>query len=763
MKTAVALCGLALLALAACDDGPSDPRPPADAGPPADAHPDTALNADADPRDADPRDATPADADPADAAPDRDPPDLADPPDEGPPCPAPTARIAADAPLDATGAWRLTLRGPAQTWHHAPCGATTGAELSVEFTAPAPGRHLLVADGDFRALYAAPPCDRDALTACAADRVLYTDLDPDHPIRFVFDAPAGEAAADIHLALYPPRAEGQPCTLLDDAPAAPACAPGLACEAGVCALATPPAITRVRALTDGQTLRLAVDATDEGRDLVEALWARADRDDDFHQLAIIDAERTGGRLHVDAYIEDPALALADAIEIELIDATQGSVRAAVDVQPAPIRDPGEDCDPLGVDDVCATGAACVLAACRPLDLDAWIAPDGAHLRARLDDIDPDRAAVTLRVRLLDDHGAPLGAWTRLPSLAEAELFPALLFGAIIPAPAPAIAAAARVVPANRPPSLPLITPLAPLPLRPAGDPCDPTGLTDACADGTACIDAGAASRCQRAEPPIIEALRATRGDHAIGVKLTYRDPNDDAATYTLQHIDADGMLRWTAHDRPLPAAIGRSVQLSLLTPDPPAEGDRVRLILTDRAGLRSDPREAPTGEAPLLRQDDPCDPLGGLDTCPQGTLCAPRPDGARCTEPHVECPDDYGATTWELDALPFSWNDTNRNGPERDAGLCGGEGRPELVYRVVAPRDDRWLITVDTPDTTLYVRRYCALAVPYESELTCADGRVELDVEAGALYFVFVDGPGDTGGRFRVDLDRVDPDAAPAP
>ncbi|MCB9551922.1 MAG: hypothetical protein H6705_08570 [Myxococcales bacterium] len=758
MKTAAALFGLALLALAACDDGPSEPRPPADAAPDTvpDALPDTLPDA---LPDGPPDSAT--DADPPDTLPDATPAD-ADPPDQGPRCPAPTARIAADAPLDPSGAWRLALDGPATPWHRAPCGDTAGAELSLEFTARAPGRHLLVADGAFTALYAAPPCDRDARLACAdPDGVLYTDLDRGDVIRFVFDAPPGEDAAAVRLALYPPRGQGEPCTLLDETPAAPACAPGLACEAGRCAVATPPAITRVRALTDGQTLRLAVDATDQGHDLVEALWARVDRDDRFHQLEIIDAERTGARLHLDGFIEDPDLALADRVEIELIDAAQGSARAEIDVQPAPARAPGEDCDPLGVDDVCVAGAACVFARCRPLDLDAWIAPDGAHLLARLAELDLDIAGVTLRARLLDDDGAPLGAWSRLPPLAAVDPLLALHFGAIVPAPAPAIAAAARVVPAGRPPSLPIITALTPLPLRPADEHCDPTGLTDACADGTACIDAGDAPRCQRAEPPVIDALRATRGPHAIGVKLTYRDPNDDATAYTLQHLDAAGALRWTALDQPLPPGLGDSVQFSLITPEAPAPDDRIRLVLTDRAGLRSDVREVPLADAPLLRQGDPCDPLGGLDTCPDGTLCVPQADGALCTPPDVECPEDYRATTWELDALPFSWNDTNRNGPQRTAGLCGGDDRPELVYRVIAPRDDRWLITVDTPDTTLYVRRYCALAVPFESELACADGRVELDVQAGALYFVFVDGPGDNGGRFRVDLDRPDPAAAP--
>ena len=792
MKTAlarlgVALCGMALLALTACDDEPSDP--PADHSAPADGRPvdatgDAAVDAAADAMaDADAPDATPdgsadatPDADPIDAEPDHDPPDH-DPPDQTH-CPEATAHLdAAAAPLDPDGAWHLDLARPSPHFHDADCGDTAGAELTVAFTPAADGRHLIVARGDFTALYAAPPCDPTArLGACAAPgddvRLLSIELRAGQPVTLVLDTAFRQSPAAARLALYPPRERGESCALLDDAPIAPPCAPGLVCDDARCTPATPPAIETVRAISDGQTLRLAVTADDAAGDLLEALWARVDPADRFRQLEVITIDREDRALDLRGFIEAPDLAAAAEVEVELLDAALGSTRTRVAVEAAPIRALAEACDPLGVDDVCAPGTACAAGLCRALALEAWAAPGDppadAPLRAHLADPPAATDDLTLRYRLLDDAGAPLGEWIRLPRLDANPADPRLSFGGIVPAPATATTATTRLVPAARPPSLPITAPLQRLPLRPDGAACDPTGITDACIAPNACINGSAGPHCQRAEPPAIEALRPTRGERAIGLKLTWFDPNDDVLTYRLQVIDAAGNIRWAIPASPLPPVVGRSAQFSLLAPEMPQPGDRARVVVLDSTGLPSPAVDAAFLPATPLREGALCDLLGGLDHCPQNTLCAPPLADLlappTCRRPEVECPEDWAPTPWEVDAgLPFSWNDTSRNGPDRDAGLCDTVShRPELVFRVVAPRTERWMIEVDTLDTTLYVRRYCALPVPFESEIACGARRTEFDVIAGTPYFIFVDGPGPNGGRFRIDLDRI-ADVLPLP
>ncbi len=758
--------GVIAAALAACDTDQVSDEPPSDIAPPTDGYPVDALR-DAEPPGPDATLDARVDAHPADMAADMaEPRHDADPdadPDIGPPCPQPIDEIELDEPPADDGGWHLVLDMPATHRWSPMCGDSRGGEQTVGFTAHTAGTHLLLAEGDLGALYASKPCGVDeqplACAVGAADPLLLRlDLTPGDRVVFAADAPADREAGPVRLALYPPRQRDESCALLDLAPIAPPCAPGLACVDDVCAAAEPPRLDEAWAWTDGQSLRVAVDEADA--DLVPLLWARADAADAFDQLELMSARAEGDRVTLTGFIEAPHLASAAEVEVEIIDDIRREARLTIPVGDAVPREVEDACDTDGLEDACVRGTACLLGACRPVQTKAWRGPAGAHLAAKVFDVPAELDDVTVRYRHLDIDGEPLGGWTHLPRLAVEDEF-GLEYGAVVPAPAAAVAVALRVAEVARPPSLPVATELAALPLRPPGTRCDPTGLTDLCTDDLACIAGNAGAHCQQPAPPTITGLRAYLGEQAIGLEVAYDDPNDDVVEYGLELRDRNGARIALFPPAPFPAraAPGEPARFSMAVGRMPRPGAVARLVLIDSTDLVSEPAIAPFEDAPVRALDEPCDPLGGLDLCPDDALCAPAlgAQDATCRLAEVECPEPIEPVDYGDRAAPFNWQDSNRGGADNTGGACGGAGHPETVLRFRAARSERVRITVQPPDATLYLRRYCALAVPVQSELACDDdGAVDVELAADDVHFLFVDGPA-PGGRFEVMVEPLAP------
>ncbi|MCK6571013.1 hypothetical protein L6V77_07860, partial [Myxococcota bacterium] len=108
----------------------------------------------------------------------------------------------------------------------------------------------------------------------------------------------------------------------------------------------------------------------------------------------------------------------------------------------------------------------------------------------------------------------------------------------------------------------------------------------------------------------------------------------------------------------------------------------------------------------------------------------------------------------------FVAHGTTAGAENANAGSCGGDLAPEVVFTFTAPQAGTWYFTtqvadiVDSYDTLLYARTDCADPA---SELACdddgADGPLSLlvlNLEAGATVSVVVDGFRDRSGDFQL-------------
>lgn len=746
---------LAALALgAACDDGGGGPDD-AVVLPPDDARP-----ADGRPPDQSPTDMiAPPDCGVCDAAPPDAAPDAAV-------CPAADGVLPGDTPLVDRN-WRIQLDRATRPGDVAPTCAsdeddgeptdavTAGAELRLRIEPALSGEHLLIVSGRYSALYTAAPCDpAPEPMRCVVVRSPFADgatrarrvpLLAGAPIELIVDAPADERAGPVVVVLYPPVPPGESCAPIGPSGVRPSCAPGFACEGDVCGPPSAPVTERVGAWSDGQSLRIEVEVEgDDGPDLVEALWAEVG-DGGLVQLQTTAVERRGDRLILRGFAEDARLAAAARVTVELIDDAGHVGRVEVDVEalvPAPA---GAPCDRSGMRDVCAPGAACVSGRCVAWTAGAWRAADGARLSVAMPDApaDPDRV-IGAAYRIAD---AP---WRGLPPVASERGRRWGEAGLDLP---PAEEVSIRIQQPARPPSLPRVIGFEPLPLLDDDDPCDPAGITDACGPGLACIDRGAGPRCGTVTAPVIDGLQGWFGVDALGLEVRAHDPEDDIAALVYAVFDAatgdvraEGEVAWVA-------PVERDARFSVPAPWGPRAGDTVRVTLVDAQGLESAPAEAPLLPARPVPPGAPCDPLGALTVCRDPrTICAaaeadPEP---LCQALVVDCPDDWRPFALEV---PVSFQDSNRGGLDRAAGRCGGGETPETVYVVEAPETGRWRVSVEPPQSVVYVREHCAFSV---SERACSpDSAVEVDVVRGERYFVFVDGPGAEGGRFTLEIEPV--------
>lgn len=779
MRLFGAVSALALIAAGAagCDEAP-DPDPADSTIIRHDMQPDPLPDAEAGvpPTDQGPRDArtdTAPDLDP----PDLDPPDLAPPdmhlPDGGAPCPAPGGIVPGDLPL-VDRAWRLEVPRAATSGRLDPgCAAgSAGAELVVRLAPEADGAHLVVVAGRYSSLYLTDPCAPDAPPAAGpcvdvdtpfedgATRARRLELVAGEPLDLIVDAPPGERAGPLVVLVYPPVPEGGSCAPIGDTGVSPSCGPALGCVDDVCVWTGPPAVESARAWSDGQSLRMQLAL--RGVELVAAVWARVGGGDaPFVQLQTTDFEADPTRLALQGFVEDPELAATGMVEVEVVDADGRTARRGIGVARLEPLPADAACDPEGMRDVCAPGAACVDGRCRSADVGVWLGEAGLNIEVEMPQAPLNHPLLRPVVR----PAAPADArWTPLPPRA-AEL--GLRWAGVGLDLAPE-GLMLRMQEPGLPPGLPRTIEAAPLPVRGPGEPCDGERISDTCGAGLACRLEMNGAACVPVDPPQILSAQATFGPGALGLKVAFSDPEGDAALFDLKVRDDDGVRFALPAPRPLPAdAAGGQLQTSFEAAWGPQQGDVAEITLIDAEGLVSAPAIARLRPAPMVGIGAACDPLEALFACAgedDEIICAvvEAGDSPVCAAFEEPCPE-----AWRPFPLvtPVRHEDNHRNGPDRTAGSCGGGGTPEAIYTLTPRRDARWVISVQPAGSAVYVRSHCRFAVP-ASELACRNGPFVLDVEGGETYYVFVDGPGE-GGPFRLAIDEQqrpeDPDPADDP
>lgn len=744
----------------ACDGGPRDdagdvillrhdmaPTPTAEAGPP----------------DADASDGPLPDVPATDAAlPDGPLPDI-DPPDVAPPgpCAVPDGVITAETPLD-DRARRVQVDGPGADRLAPACGGdpealTAGRELKVRVIPDRDGPHLVAAFGRFSAIYRTTACSDDEAPDVIGCQIAeapweepqsqgaWLDAFAGEPFDIVADAPAGLDAGPLRVFVYPPVAEGGSCAFLDLGEIRPACAGDTVCLDDTCVYAGPPRVDDIEAWSDGQTLRVAVEYS--GRGVVPALWVRTDGVQFTQVRPTLTAQAIGGG-RLGGYIESATLARSGRVEVELVDGDARIGRAESAVQALETLRAGAACDPFGLRDVCGEGDGCIEGRCRRTSVDAWTTDAGLNLDVQGARIPVAAEDVNVVIRAIDAE--PGSRWSPLPERA-AEIGRRWT---AVGLPWPEGGLELRLQSLDRPPGLP--TPVRPQPQPVSGvdERCDLEGIADRCDGRLACLDAGGVGRCVAVDPPEIRQLQGWAGPDALGLKIIYRDPQGDTDRYTYQVFSPDGELRFETHEPlPLDGAAGVFSD-SLPAPWSPAPGDVLVLKLLDASGLVSAPAQARLDDPPDAENGEPCDPLGALDRCAdEDAICAALEleQGPRCEAFEEECPP--GWRPFPL-AVPTRHDDNTSGGPDRTAGVCGGDDSPEAIYEVEARRDARWRVSVLPAGAAVYVRTHCRFPVEGDAEIACEYETFELEVVEGETYYVFVDGPGD-GGRFALIIEEM--------
>jgi hypothetical protein len=197
--------------------------------------------------------------------------------------------------------------------------------------------------------------------------------------------------------------------------------------------------------------------------------------------------------------------------------------------------------------------------------------------------------------------------------------------------------------------------------------------------------------------------------------------------------------------------------------------ERVRVAFGERNELMGEWREAVAlPAAPVsLELGERCDPFRVVSACAGEQMCdVPSgviQDSPSCLLPAESCP-------FELPTLDGVYEGTNAEQSDDTRASCtwsrGNLGR-EQGHVFSAPRTGTYHFVAESIDqqaaSTLFVRRYCDLAIAGASELGCAHereyegGPVQLDVPLleGERVYVFVEAWWANGGKYRLSVEPL--------
>jgi hypothetical protein len=715
------------------------------------------------------------------------------------------------APLNTDGPLRCESTDPA---------ATAGKEAVIRFTAPASGRYTFTTRGA-TTLHAASQCNISRQgTACApSPHHLAPDFDS-APRVYAQDMRAQEV---VHLTLE--TRASQPVDLFVEAPAGVGegcgegrgCAEGMVCDAqGRCGAGDAPI------LEGGAAWR--------GDGLLTLRLAFVDPDQDIYPLSLsvtlLDAQGRAvaeeaprvfpvareGLLEVEAEV-----ALAEALlervaraQVVLGDAHQNqSAPLEFAVEARAVRGEGEGCDPRAFASRCEGALACLPGAGEPRCA-AWEAEvyrEGGRYSYRIaaEGAQPGEGP---EVNFLKEDGQiwfntsiPYisvtgrgGAWRHLDALTAQTGAPYWERKGILSADDPYIGG---LVP-ERPVTTAQIQigggrgpvkafTVEALPVRGAGEGCDPDGATDRCEASQGC-DAQTA-RCVEASIPVITAAR-WYGDPesgTLGFEVDGEDADGDVVAFGMIRVDERGepinnsdtpsvafdgslsqfgapFIRWEGARFTAGWSIAGWNYTSL------ARSAAWRLVLVDARGQLSN--EILSGDAPLgpraTRVGGDCDPLGLRSFCGGGLVCEQRVRAAAgfvCLPDVDACAEGVEAVEISPDGPLVSVEGDTREARDLSEGTCqvvSGVNRPDALYAFTAPRAGVYHVWVDNVGDALhglYARDACDR--PHTGEVGCegagqnynnAPVSLALSLEAGERAWVFVHPYGDQGGAFRLHV-----------
>ncbi|MCA9526871.1 MAG: hypothetical protein KC549_11325, partial [Myxococcales bacterium] len=328
-----------------------------------------------------------------------------------------------------------------------------------------------------------------------------------------------------------------------------------------------------------------------------------------------------------------------SVRVRAVD-SQGNESAPIEVPIAPQPEvvEGEACDPDGVDNRCDPDTFCVVdgdaGVCRepsaPEIVDGMFWSDGADLTGVIEGRDATRDTFFARAQLLSADGPIEGAVGQLFPIqdvfGQAEFTALIREGGLLPP--EAVGIRVWLVDDRGLESEPADFEFEDLPQDDDGAACDPLRIRDRCADESACL----AGICVAQVAPAIDTAEAffNAANGGLGIRVTGRDANRDAALVQLRLLDADGTDLLADGDGN-PAVIGfQELDLDgdqfdgrfsgFLPLDFPAFVT-AEVTVIDAFGLSSDAVDADLRMPAAIELGDACDLASAFDICPDGSAC----------------------------------------------------------------------------------------------------------------------------------------------
>ncbi|MFN3198135.1 MAG: hypothetical protein ACE366_06925 [Bradymonadia bacterium] len=194
----------------------------------------------------------------------------------------------------------------------------------------------------------------------------------------------------------------------------------------------------------------------------------------------------------------------------------------------------------------------------------------------------------------------------------------------------------------------------PIPEPGIGEPCDPDGIANICAEGTFCLQADPeadAGVCAMAEAPVLASGVVSIVESTLRFRLDGTDANGDVNTVGIQLLDAEGapLNLLPEEEEPLfegflDSGIFGEVDFSLrlaveLEPAVLEAAASARFRVLDQQGLSSEPLDLEFSPRPEAGLGEDCDATEVDNICAEGTFCftpigedGEVPTDGQCTE-----------------------------------------------------------------------------------------------------------------------------------
>jgi hypothetical protein len=283
--------------------------------------------------------------------------------------------------------------------------------------------------------------------------------------------------------------------------------------------------------------------------------------------------------------------------------------------------------------------------------------------------------------------------------------------------------------------------------------------------------------------PLIRRTRAyiNRDEGGLGIEIIGRDEDNNVVGFFLEYFYDDGTALQLAQE---PGPVGLkfnklsqgngdfigtwSVPFLTSSGLDLARLVRVEVSVLDDSKYQSETKSVELTNTPIAMQGEACDLNRGLSRCGDDLLCDLVAGGSKkCAPKEVECPMGYDVI--DLNANGMMYSGSTEGKPTYGVGACGG-GTASNVFRFEAmqagnyvflatPTSSRedWVDEMGAPkapDTLMWARSHCRFS-DWIAELGCSDdintalgdlrSEIRLDMMAGEVVFIFVDGYSDQG------------------